>query len=282
MTAESEPQVLPVSPVDLVDLIAKAPSALRFAAEVPRAAVGLQMMMAAAPLLPVAPKGDGHPVLVLPGLGAGDITTLPLRRFLRCRGYHPYGWHLGRNVGPTAAVLAELPAAVERITARRGAKVSLIGWSLGGIFARELAHRFPDHVRQVITLASPYRLQRVKQSRVEPFYDRFSHLHMAADEQSVSITGRSRLPLSVPSTSFYSREDGFVAWQHCVEPTTALAENIRTLSSHLSIGFDPQVFYAIADRLAQPEGQWQPFTAPAVLRPFFPSADDPHGVSDVA
>lgn len=273
---DTEPLLSPV------DLLAKAPSMVRFAAELPRAAIGLHWMLAAAPLTALMPRGDGHPVLVLPGLGAGDASTLPLRRFLRARGYRPYGWHLGRNVGPTVAVHAELPAAVERIVRRNGRPVSLIGWSLGGIYARELAHQFPDQVRQVITLASPYRLQRVNQSRVETFYSRFSHLHFTGDERSVSPTGRSRLPLSVPSTSFYSREDGFVAWQHCVEPETAFAQNVRVLSGHLSIGFDPPVLYAIAERLAQPEGQWQRFTPPAVLRPFFPRSDEPHGVCDVA
>ncbi|QTH38629.1 triacylglycerol lipase [Yimella sp. cx-51] len=262
------------------DLLARAPSAVRLATEFPRAALGVQLMLASVPLLPKTAVGDGHPVLVLPGLSANDTSTLALRQFLRLRGFRPYAWHLGRNVGPTAAVRAELPVALQRIARRNRSKVSIIGWSLGGIYARQLAHEFPDSVRQVITLATPYRLQRFDQSRADSIYTRFRHLH-AVDETQTTATGRSAFPLSVPTTSIYSREDGIVAWQHCIEPPTDHSENIRVCSSHLSIGFDPHVLFAIADRLAQPEGDWQPFRPPSLLRPFFPRPDNPHGAADV-
>lgn len=263
------------------DLTATAPSALWLATEFPRAAVGIQMMFAASPLLGKAAYGDGHPVLVLPGLAASDSSTFALRQFLQLRGWRPYKWHLGRNVGPTAAVRAELPVAVQRIARRNRSKVSIIGWSLGGIYARELAHRFPDSVRQVITLASPYRLQNPSQSRADSIYAKYRHLH-AEDEEQTTTTGRSAYPLPVPATSIYSREDGIVAWQHCVEPPRPTSENIRVRSGHLSIGFDPYVFYTIADRLAQPEDNWQPFTPPPALSCFFPGHDNPHGDSDAA
>lgn len=260
----------------LVDEAAAAPSRLLMAAEAARVVVAIDAMLLASPWLRCAPKGDGHPVLVLPGLLANDLSTLVLRRFLRKQGFHPYRWHLGRNVGPTVAVRAALPAAIERISRRNRSTVSVIGWSLGGIYARDLAHRHPEHVRQVITLASPYRLQHPGQSRANNAFYRYSHLHDIDDEERAArITGRSALPLPVPSTSIYSRSDGIVAWQHCLEPPTEQSENIRVRSSHLGIGFDPQVLWAVADRLAQREGEWTPFAPPALLSPFFPAPDTP-------
>ena len=257
------------------DEAAAAPSTLVAAAEVPRVVLAVDAYVLASPLLRLAPRGDGHPVLVLPGLLAGDWSTLALRRFLRRQGFHPYKWHLGRNVGPTAAVRAELPAAIERISRRNRSTVSVIGWSLGGIYARELAHRHPEHIRQVITLASPYRLRTPGQSRAHNAYHRYSHLH-AVEGDPAQVTGMSPHPLSLPSTSIYSRMDGIVAWQHCIEPESEQSENIRVRSSHLGIGFDPHVLYAIADRLAQPEGEWSPFAPPKALAPLFPAPDNPH------
>lgn len=265
----------------VADRVARPPGAFWLATEVPRVALGVHLMASAVPLLATTASGDGHPVLVLPGLGANDLSTLALRNFLRLRGWRPYGWHLGRNVGPTAAVRAELPVAIQRIARRNRAKVSVIGWSLGGIYARELAHQHPECIRQVITLASPYRLQHPRQSRAESMFTRFAHLH-AHDAEQPTATGRSAYPLSVPSTSFYSKEDGIVAWQHCLEPATEHSESVRVRSSHLSIGFDPHMFYAIADRLAQPEDDWRPFVPPGALRCFFPESDNPHGDADVA
>lgn len=265
----------------VADRMVQPPAAFWLATEAPRVALGVNLMFAAAPLLSKTAKGDGHPVLVIPGLGANDLSTLALRNFLRLRGWRPYKWHLGTNVGPTAAVRAELPVAIQRIARRNRAKVSVIGWSLGGIYARTLAHEYPECVRQVITLASPDRLQHPRRSRAASMFTRYSHLHVV-DEAQTTTTGRSAHPLPVPTTSFYSREDGIVAWQHCLEPPSATAENIRVRSGHLSIGVDPHVLYAIADRLAQPEGQWEPFVAPSALKCVFPEPDNPHGENDVA
>lgn len=262
-----------------VDEAAAAPSRLLLAAEAPRVVASIDAMLMASPLLRCAPKGDGHPVLVLPGLMAGDLSTLVLRRFLRKQGFHPYKWHLGRNVGPTVAVRAALPAAIERIARRNRSTVSVVGWSLGGIFARDLAHRHPEHVRRVVTLASPYRMRRPGQSRANNVFYRYSHLHVVEEEaelRAAQVTGYSAYPLPVPSTSIYSRMDGIVAWQHCIEPETEQSENIRVRSSHLGIGFDPHVLWAIADRLAQPEGEWSPFAPPRLLAPLFPAPDNPH------
>lgn len=261
------------------DEAAGKPHLLLTAAEVVRVVMAVDAWLLAYPWLRRAPRGKGHPVLILPGLLAGDASTVALRHVLRRLGYRPYKWHLGRNVGPTAAVRAELPATIQRIARRNRSTVSVIGWSLGGIYARELAHRHPECVRQVITLASPYRLRHPGQSRADRAFHKYSHLHVweeEAVEQAAGITGISPRPLTVPSTSIYSRMDGIVAWQHCIEPEGDQAENIRVRSSHLGIGFDPHVLWAIVDRLAQPEGEWSPFVAPRPLRPFFPPSDNPH------
>src|SRR6266704_4229389 len=124
-------------------------------------------LVLATPLLAAAPRGDGHGVLVLPGLLASDTSTVPLRRFLRWLGYDVRGWNLGRNLGPTDEVLDELPRALLAVAERTGGPVSLIGWSLGGIYARELSRQSPGQTRQVITLGSPFTLTDPRQSRAD-------------------------------------------------------------------------------------------------------------------
>ena len=115
--------------------------------------------------MPRLPRGDGHPVLVLPGLLADDVSTRTLRAVLRRLGYDVHGWGLGRNIGPTAACVTGMRDLLDHLADKHGKPVTLIGWSLGGIFARDLARRTPDSVRQVVTLGSPFRLARNSQSR---------------------------------------------------------------------------------------------------------------------
>src|SRR5579864_1239542 len=154
------------------------PSAALFLTEPLRALADLTALQLAAPWLATAPRGDGHGVLVLPGLLASDTSTVPLRRFLAWLGYDVRGWDLGRNRGPTEEVLAGLPRALLAHARRTGRPVSLVGWSLGGIYARELARRHEKHVRRVITLGSPFALSDPRrQSRVHGPYQRLSHLH---------------------------------------------------------------------------------------------------------
>lgn len=231
-------------------------------------------LLVAVPGLLAAPRGNGHGVLIFPGLLAGDPSTGPLRGFLRWLGYDVRGWDLGRNYGPTGAVLAGLPRALLRHAGRTGGPVSLIGWSLGGIYAREMARRYPRQVRQVITLGSPYAMTHPGQSHANRPYQRLSFLH-APDSELPSPEQRSR-PINVPSTSVYSRLDGVVAWQACVEPETALHQNVEVRCSHIGFGVDPATLWLIADRLARPAGQQVPFRPPRPLRPLYPrSAQGP-------
>jgi pimeloyl-ACP methyl ester carboxylesterase len=234
-----------------------------------RGLADLGALLLATPGLLAAPRGDGHGVLVFPGLLAGDASTVPLRAFLRWLGYDVRGWDLGRNNGPTEAILAGLPQAVLDHAERTGRPVSLIGWSLGGIYAREMARRHPRQVRQVITLGSPYAMRDPKQSYAEGPYRRLRSLH--APETRLPRPELRARPIDVPSTSVYSRWDGVVAWQACIEPQTPVHQNVEVRCSHLGFGVDPATLWLIADRLAVPAGQRVPFRPPLALRPLYPA-----------
>src|SRR5213079_1053519 len=121
-----------------------------------RAIHELGAFLGALPLLSLAPKGDGHSVLVLPGLVASDTSTRPLRSFLKGRGYAVSGWRQGRNLGLRDGVQDSMVDLVHELSDRHGGKISLVGWSLGGLYARQLAKMMPSRVRGVITLGSPF------------------------------------------------------------------------------------------------------------------------------
>jgi pimeloyl-ACP methyl ester carboxylesterase len=244
------------------------PSAGLYLTEPARGLADLAALPFAAAWLASAPRGDGHSVLVLPGLLATDTSTALLRQYLRRLRYGVRGWQLGRNVGPTDEVLDEMPRELADLAARSGGPVSLIGWSLGGIYARELAREHPALVRQVITLGSPFGLTDPRQSRADGTYQRRSYLH--ADSARVPTAEQVARPIGVPSTAVYSRLDGIVSWQTCIEPETALHENVEVRCGHLGFGFDPATLWLVADRLASPAGQRRPFRASALLRPLYP------------
>ncbi len=245
-----------------------APSAVLYLTEPARGLAGLAALPLAAPWLATAPRGDGHGVLVVPGMLASDMSTALLRRFLRWLGYDVRGWDLGRNLGPTDAVLDRLPQALAALAERTGGPVSVVGWSLGGIYARELARQHPGQVREVITLGSPFALTDPRQSRAEGAYRRRSFLH--ADGGRVPTPEQVARPISVPSTAVYSRRDGILSWQACIEPETARHENVEVRCGHLGFGVDPATLWLIADRLAVPAGRWHPFRPPPLLRRLYP------------
>lgn len=235
-----------------------------------RAVVEYGLHLVSGPLRAVLPTGDGHPVLVLPGLLAGDFSTRPLRGALRRLGYYVHGWRLGRNVGPTRECVTGLGERIRELADRHGTRITVIGWSLGGIYARELARREPDAVRQVITLGSPIRLECEAQTHAHRVFERYSHLHV--EQWSLPLEHGCE-PLHVPATSIYSRWDGIVSWRACLDEPSPHAENVAVMASHLGLGHHPAVLYAVADRLAQRDGEWAPFRAPALLRSAFPRPD---------
>jgi pimeloyl-ACP methyl ester carboxylesterase len=237
-----------------------------------RAVADYGLYLAARPLAPSLPKGDGHPVIVLPGLLADDVSTRTLRSLLRRLGYDVHGWGLGRNIGPTAACITGMRDLLGHLNDRHGKPVTIIGWSLGGIFARDLARRTPASVRQVITLGSPFRLTRESQSRATKVFEGFSQLHI--QHRSLPLESEA-VPLTVPTTSIYSHFDGIVHWQTCLNTPGERCENVAVMASHLGLGHHPAAIWAIADRLAQAEGTWKPFKAPLFLRPAFPKPARP-------
>ena len=206
------------------------------------------------PLLRLAPRGDGHAVLVLPGLVASDASTGLLRRYLKYRNYDVHGWGQGRNLGPRPGVEKGMVDLLKKLADQSGQKVSVVGWSLGGVYARMLAASHTDEVRDVITLGSPF-VGSGHATNAWRIYESVSGQN-ADDEQRWS---QVRPTPSVPTTSIYSRTDGVVAWQCSLEKAGPHTENIEVLASHLGLGFHPAVLFALADRLAQPEGEWKPF-----------------------
>ena len=232
----------------------KPPSRLLFALEL-RALPELGGFVASLPLLTaLAPRGDGHPVLVLPGLIASDMSTALLRRYLKSRGYDAHGWGLGRNLGPRAGIEQGMVELLRRLHDDSGRKVSLVGWSLGGVYARLLATQYPELVRSVITLGSPF-TGSPRATNAWRVYEGVSG-ERADDHQRWQYV-RPKPP--VPTTSIYSRTDGVVAWRCSLEAEGPQAENIEVIASHIGLGGHPAVLYAVADRLAQAEGEWKPF-----------------------
>jgi len=212
--------------------------------------------MGALPLLSLAPRGDGHPVLVLPGLVASDVSTRPLRAFLRTRGYVVRGWGQGRNLGLRHGVQEGMLELLQEMNETSGRKVSLVGWSLGGLYARQVAKMMPERVRQVITLGSPF-AGSPKSTNAWRVYEMASGRR--ADEEDERFGGSLASAPPVPTTAIYSRTDGICAWQGCVEKSSAQSESIEVESSHCGMGHHPAVVYAVAERLAQKEGEWAPF-----------------------
>lgn len=246
------------------------PSKLLTLAEPGRAMSELVSFYALRPLLSLLPKGDGHGVLVLPGFLTGDGSTAPLRSLLRDLGYEAVGWKLGRNVHVDNARVEAMMRALDDLHARTGRKVSLVGWSLGGVLARELAKQAPEKVRQVVTLGSPISDDR-RHTNARKLFEYFN-----GKEPEPMRTGKFRAlgdAPPVPTTSILSRTDGIVHWRGSVQEGERNVENIEVLASHCGLGVNPAAIYAIADRLAQPEGEWQPFRPQGLASLIFPRSN---------
>jgi dienelactone hydrolase len=208
------------------------------------------------PLLMRAPRGDGHPVLALPGFLASDLSMAPMRRYLSELGYDAHAWRMGRNTGGISRMRAALRDRLAEIHSSSGRKVSIVGWSLGGVYARDLALQAPEMVRYVVTLGSPF-ANDVRATNATRLYEALSGEGVEDNsELRQAISG----DLPVPTTSIYSRTDGIVNWRTCLLRPSETAENIEVrLASHVGLGVNPAALWAVADRLAQGEGQFRPF-----------------------
>jgi pimeloyl-ACP methyl ester carboxylesterase len=238
----------------------------------PRALFEAALLPVSLPLLLQAPRGDGHPVLLMPGFLADEKSLVALKLFLQRKGYDVRTWGLGRNVGFQSKHMNALPQKIRHLQYKTGRKVSLVGWSLGGVFSLFGAHEATECVRSVITLGSPVSMDREgsqSPSTVKALYRLVSHpLGSAAHAMRPRVKDlRERKPLPIPTTCLYSVGDGVVPPQEAtIDGDPALHENIRVPGSHVGLGFNGLVLAIVADRLAQPEDAWRPFDPSGILR----------------
>ncbi len=213
-------------------------------------------------LLGATPAADGRPVLVLPGFGAGDATTRILRGFLKEKGFAAHGLKGGLNLGPSEEMLRQIKNRLDDVFIKnRNRKVTLIGHSLGGIFARELAHAFPDKVDQVITLGGPFGVSDKSDISMRFLLKLFHIVHGGKRNYTGpdSLTDHFMDSLPVPTSAVYSQRDGVVNWRLCLNYPNERAENIEVASSHCGLVMNPLSMLVILDRLSQQPGQWTSF-----------------------
>lgn len=240
-----------------------------------RAMLELGAFYASRPFLMTLPHGDGHAVMTLPGFLATNNSTVPMRGLLRSLGYDAHGWDSGRNLRVNEELIVRLEDQLDRLYDQSGRKVSLIGWSLGGVLARELAKLKPEKVRLVMSLGSPISDDRNHTNAARLF--KFFNGDEPEQIRGGQFEGLDVAP-PVPTTSVLTKTDGVVHWRGSVQDPDKTngfpSENIRVYASHLGLGVNPSVMIAMADRLAQPEGEWAPFEPSAVNRWMFPAMDE--------
>ncbi len=237
-----------------------------------RGLLEMALLPASLPLLMEAPSGDGHPVLLVPGFMASEASMIALKLFLQSKGYDVHMWGLGRNVGFRSKHTNALPQKIRYLHHITGRKVSLVGWSLGGVFSLYGAQSTLECVRSIITLGSPVSVDAHSGSQsptaVKALYRLVSHrlgssAHMM---QPRAKAMRERRRLAVPTSCLYSLSDGIVPPQEAtIDGDPALHENIQVPGSHIGLGFNGIVLSVVADRLAQPEGEWMPFSPQGLL-----------------
>lgn len=233
-------------------------------AEAPRGfAEWASLQMAWPNLKKHTPAGDGHPVLILPGFMTGDSYTTPLRNCLAEKGYDVHTWEGGINLGLSDKTAEHLRDHIEKIFAETsGKKITLIGHSLGGIYARELAREYPEMVRDVITLGTPLDLNEKTGATPESLRKLYEFINNGVDHfANPAMLARTLTPPPVPTTSIFSKSDGIVDWEASLNPASAQTENIEVFSGHLGLIVCPSAVAAVLDRLAQKEYNWKPFNA---------------------
>ena len=244
----------------------KGPSLFWTLTEGSRASFEISSFFALRRLMKKLPKGDGHPVIFFPGFVASDRSTKPMRKLFTDLGYQTYGWGLGRNLVFNDKREADMHDLLKRVYDKHGEKVSIVGWSLGGLFAREVAKAHPDLVRSVISLGSPI--------SGDPDHSNagrlFKHFNGEPDTEMLARMQSMNTAPPVPTTSIYTKTDGIVAWKGSVQRKSKTpSENIEVPASHIGLGVNPLVMYAIADRLAQAKGTWKPFDMSGARRWIF-------------
>ena len=241
----------------------KKPKALHTILE-SRFAVEALAHLSSKPFERLLPRGDGHPVLVIPAFLTSDAFTASLRKSLSRLGYDVHAWQQGLNTGLHDNKLVLLRRHLKEIVLQRQQKITIIGWSLGGIYARALAAQNSDHVRQVITLGSPFGIP-VSERRSDAVQglvsQAFQLLNPGAEDPMVAKATLWQETPAVPCTSIYTESDGIVHWHYCVDQKHSQSENIRVPGSHMGLTHNPAVLYLLADRLQQRAESWQAFSA---------------------
>jgi pimeloyl-ACP methyl ester carboxylesterase len=199
------------------------------------------------PSLADHPRGENRPLLVLPGFGASDQSTWILRRYLTWLGYAVEGWGLGRNTGRVPQLIPRIVERLAQLSQQHEDRVGLVGWSLGGYLAREAARERPDLVTRVVTLGSPV-VGGPKYTLASRHYQRHG---FDLDEIEASVAARDQLPLETPVTAIFSKRDGVVSWQACIDRINASTEHVEVNTTHVGLGMSPDVFAIIADRLGR-------------------------------
>ena len=203
--------------------------------------------------------GDGHPVILFPGLGSSGRALAPLRRRCRALGYNAFDWGRGYNTGPQGdfdAWLELLAADIGMLLQAFAQSATFIGWSLGGLYARELAKLMPRRVRQVITFGTPFNAL-ADHTNVGWVFRLLSGTQL---QFNPALSARLRTPPPVPTTSIYSRTDGIVAWQTCLHDVAAAqVEDVEVEGSHTGMGWNRALLAVVADSLAQRPGAWRPY-----------------------
>lgn len=237
-----------------IDASPRPPPLLWTALDAPRALFESCCLWNYFPWLSTVPKGDGHPVMVIPGFLGNDLYNRPLVTYLRKIGYHATGWKQGRNIGHGLLDPDLLTQRVKKLYGHENRKVTLVGHSLGGVYAREIAKLVPDEIRQVITLGSPFGDGRRSASRLDSIYQKVSPHKGIDDDKNWSE------PPPVPTTAIYSRTDGLVDWRVTLQRSGhEQTENVEVCGSHNGLTLNPLVWLALADRLALDMNNWQPF-----------------------
>ncbi len=241
----------------------KKPKALHTILE-SRFAVEALAHLSSKPFERLLPRGDGHPVLVIPAFLTSDAFTASLRNSLSRLGYDVHAWQQGLNTGLHHNKLVLLRRHLKEIVLQRQQKITIIGWSLGGIYARALAAENGDHIRQVITLGSPFGIP-VSERRSDAVQglvsQAFQLLNRGAEDPMVAKAALWQKTPAVPCTSIYTESDGIVHWHYCVDQKHSQSENIRVPGSHIGLTHNPAVLYLLADRLQQRAESWQAFNA---------------------
>ena len=195
------------------------------------------------------PTKNGQPVLVIPGFMASGASTKSIRYLVENLGYEPYDWACGRNYGEVEKV-QQVSNLIDQIYAKKQQKITLIGWSLGGVFARVLAKEHPTKIDQVITLASPF-ASLTAPNNASWLFSLITGGKKVKDAAQQWLDDLAEPP-TIPTTAVYTKQDGIVPWAACMNPITNKEHrNIEVNGAHIGLGYNPEVFQIIEKALSQ-------------------------------